>query len=116
MENECFDNFINQDFKSFSSWLFTLNPYEFTFFATLIGFVISPSLTINEQNSLGNFFELLGQVILTINAQGTTLRQKKNSISHIKNRLEKNSLEEEILLLKREVIKLRSDVLNNAKE
>lgn len=76
--NENIDKFIDQDFKSLSKWLFTLDPYEFTLVSTIIGFIISPSLTINEQNSLGNFFELLGQIILTINAQATTLNSKKN--------------------------------------
>lgn len=115
MNNECLEDFINQDFNSFSNWLFSLNPYEFTAIATILGFIISPTLTLNQQNSLGNFFELLGQVILTINAQGTTLSQYKNSKSGIKSEIEKPTLEEEIINLKREVIKLRKDVLNNEK-
>ena len=73
MESKEFNDFINNDFVSLSDWLFSLNPYEFTMIATLIGFIISPQLNLNEQNSLGNFFELLGQVILTINAQASTL-------------------------------------------
>lgn len=76
---EEFNNFINQDYKTFSNWLFSLNAYEFTAIATLAGFIISPTLTINEQNSLGNFFELLGQVILTINAQNTTLSARNDN-------------------------------------
>lgn len=96
MDKSEFEKFMSQDFNSFSSWLFSLNSYEFTFIASLAGFAIAPSLTLNEQNSLGNFFELLGQVILTINAQGSTLEQ-------------------EILKLKDEVIKLRKDILNNEK-
>lgn len=76
---EEFNNFINQDYKTFSNWLFSLNAYEFTAIATLAGFIISPTLTINEQNSLGNFLELLGQVILTINAQNTTLSARNDN-------------------------------------
>lgn len=68
-----YEEFISQDFNSFSKWLFSLNAYQFTLISTIIGFIISSELSINEQNSLGNFFELLGQVILTINAQGVTL-------------------------------------------
>lgn len=116
MNDQCFENFINQDFETFSDWLFSLNAYEFTAIATLIGFIISPTLTLNQQNSLGNFFELLGQVILTINAQGTTLRQHRNEKPGIKEKLEKITLEEEIINIKKEVIKLRKDVLNNEKE
>lgn len=73
MESKEFNDFIYNDFVSLSDWLFSLNPYEFTMISTLIGFIISPQLNLNEQNSLGNFFELLGQVILTINAQASTI-------------------------------------------
>lgn len=77
-----FDNFINQDFGSFSDWLFSLNAYQFTLIATIAGFLIAPTLTVNEQNSLGNFFELVGQVILTINAQASTLEGNSNNNSN----------------------------------
>ena len=79
MSNEQFKNFANQDFKSLSNWLFSLNPYEFTLIATIMGLIISPTLSINEQNALGNFFELLGQIILTINAQENNLQRTKNN-------------------------------------
>ncbi len=116
MDDKCINDFLNQDFVSFSKWLYTLNPYEFTFIATVLGFIISPSLTINEQNSLGNFFELLGQVILTVNAQGSTLKQKRKEKPGIRHNFETPSLEEEILLLKKEIIQLRQDVMLNTKE
>ncbi|MDD2208782.1 MAG: hypothetical protein PHU45_05510, partial [Bacilli bacterium] len=61
MFSDEYQKFINQDFDSFSNWLFSLNAYEFSLIASIIGFVISPALTINQQGSLGNFFELLGQ-------------------------------------------------------
>ncbi len=113
MHSNQFDDFINQDFNSFSEWLFSLNPYEFTLIATIIGFAISPTLTINQQNSLGNFFELLGQVILTINAQGETIRQHKALKSNVTPYLESKNLEEEILKLKLEIIQLRKDTFSN---
>lgn len=108
-----FNEFINKNYKSFSKWLFSLDPYTFTLIGTIAGFIISPTLTINEQNSLGNFFELLGQVILTVNAQGTTLEQRKNQNSTIKPTIETNSIEEEIIKIKEEIIKLRNDALGN---
>ncbi len=109
MNSKEFENFTNQDFNSFSNWLFSLNAYEFTLIATLIGFIIAPTLGINQQNSLGNFFELLGQVILTINAQNVTLRSEKSKHSTVKPYFETGSLEKEILLIKQELIKLRKD-------
>ena len=56
MDNKYINDLENFDFCSFSNWLSTLNPYEFTLVATIIGFIISPSLTLNQQNSIGNFF------------------------------------------------------------
>lgn len=108
-----YQKFINQDFDSFSNWLFSLNAYEFSLIASIIGFVISPPLTINQQGSLGNFFELLGQVILTINAQNTTLYQSSFKPSVIKPHIESQNLEEEIILIKKELIKLRNEIFNN---
>jgi len=74
-----FNDFISHDFSSFSKWLYSLNPYEFTLISTIIGFLIASTLDLNEQNSIGNFFELLGQVILTINAQTSTLQSDNNT-------------------------------------
>ena len=114
MDDE-FSKFVNQDYKSFSKWLFSLNAYEFTLIATVAGFLISPTLTINEQNSLGNFFELLGQVVLTINAQGSTLKQRHAKNSYISPSIESSNIEEEIINIKKEIIRLRGDALNNEK-
>jgi hypothetical protein len=115
MYSEQFENFSNYDFDSFSNWLFSLNPYEFSLVATAIGFIISPTLTINQQNSLGNFFELLGQVILTVNAQSTTLKHVRVKNPNLKPNLEARNLEEELLKIKQEIIQLRKDCLLNDK-
>lgn len=113
MDYKPFEEFINLDFKSFTDALFSLNAYEFSLLGTVIGFAIAPTLTVNQQNSLGNFFELIGQIILTINAQNTTLLQLKAKDSSIKPYLESNNIEEEILNIKKEVIKMRKDLLDN---
>lgn len=115
MDSKQFEDFVSQDYASLADWLFSLNAYEFSLIATAIGFAISPSLTVNQQNSLGNFFELIGQVILTINAQNTTLAQAKAKTPGIKPYFETQSLEEEILKIKQEVIQVRKDCLSNQK-
>lgn len=115
MKWEQSDEFINQDFCALSDWLFSLNAYEFTIAATAIGLAIAPTLTVNQQNSLGNFFELIGQVLLTVNAQKTTLQQANVKKSSIKPYFETSNLEDEILKIKREVINLRNDSLSNNK-
>lgn len=107
MNNKAFENFMNQDFKAFSNWLSTLDPYEFTFVATLIGFAISPFLNTMQQNSLGNFFEQLGQTLETISSQAQTVSswQQQNQQSGNSNDCSNdiNNLKMEIERLKRKI-------------
>lgn len=82
-------NESNQDIKSFVTWLNELSPLEFTTLAVFTGYVLACNLTTSEQNSIGNWFELLGQIILTFNAQGSinnyslTNKQYKQIIDRI---------------------------------
>lgn len=57
--------------KSIISIINSLSPFEFTFLASVVGYVLAFNLTPNEQNALGNWFELVGQTLLTFSAQGT---------------------------------------------
>ena len=50
-----------------------MNPYEFATISTILGLLISTGLTVPEQNSIGNWFEAIGQIILTINAQANVI-------------------------------------------
>lgn len=50
-------------------------PALFTITAEILGVLISESLRLNQQNSVGNWFELVGQVIETYNGQ-QQLRQQ----------------------------------------
>jgi hypothetical protein len=47
----------------------SLNPELFVLISGLLGQIMAGSIPFNVQNALGNWFELLGQVILTYNAQ-----------------------------------------------
>lgn len=62
----------SNELKSFINWLMNLSPLEFTTLAVITGYYLSCNLTVDEQNSIGNWFELLGQIILTFNAQGSS--------------------------------------------
>lgn len=53
-----------------------INPKAATFTGFLIGFILLDDLTVNEQNSLGNFLELVGQVLLA-NASQQALIQSR---------------------------------------
>ena len=55
--------------NAFVDLLLSINEYELTILGCAIGLLIAPTITVNQQNSLGNFFELIGQVLLTVNAQ-----------------------------------------------
>ncbi|AOR24283.1 DUF4200 domain-containing protein [Clostridium taeniosporum] len=46
-----------------------LAPGLFPLLAQIVGIVISGNLPFNLQNAIGNWFELLGQIILTFNSQ-----------------------------------------------
>ena len=47
----------------------SLNPELFVIIGTLLGEIIAGNLPSNVQNSIGNWFSLIGQVIMTYNAQ-----------------------------------------------
>ena len=78
-ENINTGNDSNFDFSEFSNWLFSLSPIDFVIIGTIAGLLISKNLTINQQNTIGNFLELIGEVILTYNAQEITLNNKYNN-------------------------------------
>ena len=78
MDNQSFKKFINQDFSELSNWIDTLNPYEFALVGALIAFLIAPTLNANQMNSIGNFLEEIGQVLLTISSQTITVKQAKS--------------------------------------
>ena len=46
-----------------------LDPVLFTMIGEVVGVVISNQIPINVQNAIGNWFELVGQVLLTYSAQ-----------------------------------------------
>ncbi len=113
MNNEAFSNFINQDFNSLNDWLYSLNPYEFTLIGNSIAYLIAKTLTINEQNSLGNLFALIGQVLQTINAQSITKIQRNKPTNNFKPYIQKDSIEEELKFLKEELYIIIQDIYNN---
>lgn len=78
---------MNQDnnFKDFTDWLFSLSGLDFTIAATTIAILLSKNLSVNEQNSVGNFFFLMGQVLITMNAQDITQSERIDNPTNISN-------------------------------
>ncbi|WP_053956742.1 hypothetical protein [Inediibacterium massiliense] len=56
---------------------FNLPPDTFSILATLLGLGIANGLDLNQQNSLGNFIEQLGQTILTVSAQAQSQQSQQ---------------------------------------
>ena len=102
-----FDEFLNMDYTSISEYIFGLSGNEYAVIGALLGIVIGSKLTINQQNSIGNFFELVGQTLLSIssqeynrlNTQNNNSRYQDNNNNDVANRLRK--LEEELSKIKR---------------
>lgn len=85
--------------NAFVDLLLSLNEYELTILGFAIGTLLAPTITVNQQNSLGNFFELIGQTLLTINAQAVNLQPQSPSRQELYERIKR--LEQEIASFKR---------------
>lgn len=78
---------------------FSLSPVKFSLLASLLGVLLIDNLDLNQQNSLGNFLENVGQNLLTAAAQGQTVQasqqnQIRKQIQSLKNQIAE--LEEEL--------------------
>ena len=61
----------NNYYSTLANLLSKLTPFELTTLGVIFGYFLSISIPITELNSLGNWFELVGQILLTYSAQGT---------------------------------------------
>ena len=84
--------------NAFVDLLLSLSPYELSILGVGIALLLAPTITINQQNALGNFFELIGQTLLNINAQEINLQPNAPS---------RQELNEKIKRLEREINELR---------
>ena len=85
--------------NAFVDLLLSLNPYELTILAFATAIILAPTITVNQQNALGNFFELIGQTLLNINAQEVNLQPNAPSRQELNDKI--NRLEKELAFLKR---------------
>ena len=81
--NDSINQFINNDYKSLADFLFSFSGNEFAIFASIVGFIISQNLSIDEVNSLGNFFECVGQFMLSKAAQDQVIDNRRNNDNSI---------------------------------
>ena len=102
MDSSIYDiyEFGDMSCNAFIDLLLSINEYELTILGCAIGLLLAPTMTINQQNSLGNFFELIGQVLLTVNAQAVNLQPSAPSRQQLNEKIKK--LEKELENLKRQ--------------
>lgn len=76
---------------------FDLPAKTMTLTAILLGFLMIDDLTAEQQNSLGNFFKLIGQILETNAAQAQQLQESQKT-NTMENRI--HNLEKELTNLK----------------
>lgn len=79
--NDSMNQFMNNDYKSLSDYLFSFTGNEFAIISSIVGFVISQNLSIDEVNSLGNFLEAVGQFMLSKASQDQVIQNRKEKQS-----------------------------------
>ncbi len=94
----------------FVDYLFSINPYELSLLANILGIILTIPLTANQQNTIGNFFELIGQQILTIQAQNANLSPNQSSDIDINSLLQQINFKFEYLEDMLEYIKRKSNL------
>ncbi len=75
-------------FSKLSELILKLNPLEFTAISIILGYLLSDGLDSNQVQSIGNFFESIGQTMLTIGMQMQNLQggyQGNNILSNYPN-------------------------------
>jgi hypothetical protein len=59
--------------------LFSLSACKFSLLASLLGILLIDNLNLDQQNSLGNFLENVGQNLLTAAAQGEIVQERQQA-------------------------------------
>lgn len=82
-----------------------MNPEAFTITALIVGLIIEDDFTSDELNAIGNWFELVGQLLLTTGAQQQLIndRYQNNLGSKIKSDANNHSAKNPVLASQSEV-------------
>ncbi len=90
--------------------VFDIDPTTFTGSAFVIGLLLVKELSIEEQDSIGNWLELVGLVMQTYSSQITTIQSNNNS-----NTNNNSTNDNDIDKIKKAIDKINSE-LNKIKE
>ena len=98
-----------------------INAKTFTLSAIIIGYILIDNATPAEQNSLGNWFMLIGQVLCTNSAQQQVINNRKN-VSNASNRhiinddninaTSSDNIDEQIKMIKKVVDAMNVEIEN----
>ena len=102
-----YDMFESQKLQSLAKWLYSLTPLEISTIGCIIGLIGIETLSVNEQNVIGNFLELIGQILLTSNAQASCVDPNFISPSLCNMDQMKKDLEGQIFQIQREINKIK---------
>lgn len=98
-----------------------ISAKQFTLSAVIIGYILIDDSTPAEQNSLGNWFMLIGQILCTNSAQQQVINNRNNTSSNTNkhtinsnNSANNNDIENQINMLKK-IINAMQIEINNLK-
>ena len=90
------------------------NPKLFSLSAVVVGYLLIDDLTANEQNALGNWLMLVGQLVSTNAYYAAVVAERKNNLNNKKNNMSDKDtlkmLEKMLKVLEREVNELKKDI------
>ncbi len=91
------------------------NPKLFSLSAVVVGYLLIDDLTANEQNALGNWLMLVGQLVSTNAYYAAVVAERKNNnLNNKKNNMSDGDtikmLEKMLRVLEREVNELKKDI------
>lgn len=89
------------------NFLSEINPPTFSLSAIAIGYILSNDLDPSEQNTVGNWFMLIGQVLCTNAAQQQVVNNNTNNQTgkHIVNDSNMNTLKKTVSIMSNELNK-----------
>lgn len=92
--------------------VFDIDPATFTGSAFVIGLLLINELTLEEQDSIGNWLELVGLVMQTYASQVTTIQSNNNSNANTNN---SSTSDNDIDKIRKAIDKINNE-LNKIKE
>lgn len=86
-----------------------INPYTFTGSAYIIGVIIANEMNDLEQNSIGNWLQLLGMTVLTYSSQ-VALVEANNKLNQDNNNQNQTNQNDELDKLKKAISRINEEL------